>query len=297
MPVQRRPVATADPLRTLNCAGRALPLDRPRIMGVLNVTPDSFSDGGAYFTPAVAVSHAAELCAEGADIVDIGGESTRPRAEAVSVQEELDRVLPVIEALAARFEVVLSVDTSKPEVMREAVRAGAGLINDVYALRQPGALAAVAELAVPVCLMHMQGEPRTMQENPSYRDVVREVDEFLAQRVDACRQAGVSADRLLIDPGFGFGKLLAHNLSLLRGLQYLKRHGLPIVAGLSRKRMIGQITGAPMAERVHGSAAAALLAVQQGADIVRVHDVRATRDALAVLAAVSGELRGEHDFG
>jgi len=266
-------------------------------MGVLNVTPDSFSDGGAFPRPGAALTHAQAMCAEGADIVDVGGESTRPGAESVSVQEELDRTVPIVESLAARIDAVISVDTSKPEVMREAVNAGAGLINDVYALRQPGALTTAAALEVPVCLMHMQGEPRTMQLEPAYDDVVREVDEFLSERVSACRQAGIGAERLLIDPGFGFGKLLAHNLTLLRGLRRLTRHHLPIVVGLSRKGMIGQITGAAMSERVYGSAAAALLAVQQGANIVRVHDVRATREVLAVLAAVSAEQSGEQQLG
>ncbi|MDH3713352.1 MAG: dihydropteroate synthase [Gammaproteobacteria bacterium] len=266
-------------------------------MGVLNITPDSFSDGGALLAPEAALAHAQTLCEEGADIVDVGGESTRPGALAVSAQEEMDRVVPIIEALAARLDVVVSVDTSKPQVMREAVRAGAGLINDVYALRQADALSAAAALQVPVCLMHMQGEPGTMQRNPVYTDVVREVDEFLAARVRACQQAGIGADRLLIDPGFGFGKLLAHNIALLKGLRNLMRHHLPILVGLSRKGMIGQITGAAMNERAYGSAAAALLAVQQGASIVRVHDVRATRQVLAVLAAVSEEQSGEQHFG
>jgi dihydropteroate synthase len=266
-------------------------------MGVLNITPDSFSDGGAFVAPEAALAHARTLREEGADIVDVGGESTRPGARAVGAQEEMDRVVPIIEALAARLDVVVSVDTSKPQVMREAVRAGAGLINDVYALRQADALSTAAALRVPVCLMHMQGEPGTMQRNPIYRDVVGEVDEFLAERVSACLQAGISAERILIDPGFGFGKLLAHNLALLKDLRYLRRHRLPIVVGLSRKGMIGQITGAEMGERAYGSAAAALLAVQQGASIVRVHDVRATREALAVLAAVSGEQSGEQHVG
>ena len=266
-------------------------------MGVLNVTPDSFSDGGAFLAPEAALAQAERLRTEGADIVDIGGESTRPGAAPVGLQEELDRVIPVIEALATRIDAVISVDTSKPEMMREAVRAGAGFINDVYALRQPEALATVAALPVPVCLMHMQGEPRTMQLNPTYSDVVREVDEFLARRVQACLQAGIGRERILIDPGFGFGKLLAHNLSLLRGLRQLQRHALPIVAGLSRKGMIGQITGALPGERVYGSVAAALLAVQRGVRIVRVHDVRATRDVLAMLAAVNEELSGESQRG
>ena len=266
-------------------------------MGVVNVTPDSFSDGGAFVAPAAALSRAETLCAEGADIVDVGGESTRPGAAPVGVQQEIDRVIPIVEALVARIDAVISVDTSKAQVMREAVRAGAGLINDVYALRQPDALATAAALQVPVCLMHMQGEPGTMQDDPVYTNVVREVDEFLSQRVQACEGAGISRARILIDPGFGFGKLLAHNLSLLRGLQYLTRHDLPVVAGLSRKGMIGQVTGAAPGERVYGSVAAALLAVQRGARIVRVHDVRATRDALAMLAAVDGEHSGEPQLG
>lgn len=266
-------------------------------MGVLNVTPDSFSDGGTFAPPAAALERGARLCEEGADIVDIGGESTRPGATPVGLQQELDRVIPIVEALATRIDVVISIDTSKPEVMREAVAAGAGLINDVYALRQPEALSTAASLRVPICLMHMQGEPATMQDAPTYTDVLHEVDAFLAERIEACRSAGIADEHLLIDPGFGFGKLLAHNLSLLRGLQHLTRHALPIVAGLSRKGMIGQITGAPPGERVFGSAAAALLAVQRGASIVRVHDVRATRDVLAMLAAVNDLESGDKQLG
>ncbi len=263
-----------------------LDFERPRIMGILNVTPDSFSDGGRFAGFDAALTQAATLLEEGADLIDIGGESTRPGADPVALQQELDRVIPVIEALSARLDVVLSVDTSKPEVMRAAVAAGAALINDVYALRQPGAVEVAAALGVPVCLMHMLGEPRTMQRRPQYRDVVAEVDEFLAARVAACTAGGIRREAILLDPGFGFGKLLAHNLTLLRGLSRLTRHDLPVVVGLSRKRMIGEVTGAGPGERALGSAVAALLAVQQGASVVRVHDVRATREALAMLAAL-----------
>jgi dihydropteroate synthase len=271
----------------LRCGHHDLALARPRVMAILNVTPDSFSDGGLFAGRTAALARARELVAEGADLVDVGGESTRPGAQPVSVQEELDRVIPVIEALAGELPVPVSVDTSKPEVMRAAVAAGAGLINDVAALRRPGALAAAAQLGVPVCLMHMQGEPGTMQREPSYRDVVAEVRDFLAARVAACEAAGIPRDRLLIDPGFGFGKTLAHNLALLRGLPQLGELGLPVLVGLSRKSMIGSLLGgAGIGERLHGSLAAAVLAVDRGAAIVRVHDVAPTVAALRIAAAV-----------
>jgi dihydropteroate synthase len=256
-------------------------------MGILNVTPDSFSDGGRFLDRAAALAQGRALVAEGADILDVGGESTRPGAASVSVQEELDRVIPVIEALAGELRVPLSIDTSKPEVMRAAVAAGAALINDVAALRRPGALAAAAEAGVPVCLMHMRGEPGTMQRQPMYRDVVAEVRDFLAGRVAACETAGIPRDRLLVDPGFGFGKTLAHNLALLRDLAALRGLGVPVLAGLSRKSMIGALLdGAPVGERLYGSLAAAVLAVERGAAIVRVHDVAPTVQALRIVAAV-----------
>ena len=272
----------------IDCGGRVLILERPLIMGVVNVTPDSFSDGGQLATVGAAVAHGLRLVAEGADLLDVGGESTRPGAEPVTVDEELHRVLPVIAALVAQTSVPLSVDTSKPAVMRAAVAAGAGMINDVLALRGEGALDAAAELCVPVCLMHMQGEPRSMQDAPDYADVVSEVHRFLADRVLACQFAGIEQRRLLVDPGFGFGKTLEHNLALLRGLGRFASLGVPLVAGLSRKGMLGRITGRELPqERVHASVAAALIAVQNGAAIVRVHDVAATRDALAVWQAVA----------
>ena len=279
-----------DTTPSLDCRGRVLLLDRPRIMGIVNVTPDSFSDGGRFDSVEAAVSHALTLVGEGADILDVGGESTRPGAGDVSVQEELDRVVPVIEALASRCEVPISVDTSKPEVMRASVAAGAGMINDVYALRREGAMDAAAALAVPVCLMHMQGEPRSMQADPQYDDVVGEVHRFLAERIFACEMAGIDKRRIVLDPGFGFGKTLDHNLLLLRQLSRFSDLGLPLLAGLSRKSLIGKLIGRESpADRVTGSVAAALIAAQNGATILRVHDVAATRDALAVLDAVLGQ--------
>jgi dihydropteroate synthase len=270
----------------LDCAGKPLDLSVPRVMGILNVTPDSFSDGGRFVDTAAAVARARAMVEEGAAIIDVGGESTRPGAVAATVQEELDRVLPVIGALVAELPVPVSVDTGKPEVMRAAVAAGAGMINDVYALRQPGALAAAAALGVPVCLMHMQGEPRTMQQAPHYDDVVAEVAGFLADRVAACVEAGISRSRLLLDPGFGFGKSLEHNLALLRHLPDLLAPDLPLLVGMSRKSMIGAVLDAPLAGRLHGSVAAATLAAWLGASIVRVHDVGPTVEALKIVAAV-----------
>jgi dihydropteroate synthase len=275
-------------IRTLNCAGRALSLDRPRVMGVVNVTPDSFSDGGCHADTDAAVAYAGGLIEDGADLLDIGGESTRPGAEAVPLDVELARVVPVIERLAAQCSVPISVDTRRPEVMRAAVAAGAGMINDVGALTGDGALAAAAELGVPVVLMHMRGEPRSMQDAPHYADVVAEVHAFLAQRIFACEMAGIDKKRIIVDPGFGFGKLREHNLALLANLQRFADLGIPILVGLSRKRLIGEITGRALAERVHGSVAAALLAVERGAGIVRVHDVAATVDALAMAWALRG---------
>ncbi len=270
----------------LRCPGRTLDLQRPLVMGVLNLTPDSFSDGGRYLDPDQAQVRAAEIESQGAAIIDLGGESTRPGAAPVAAEEELRRVLPLLKSLHSSSRAVFSVDTSKPEVMRAAAAAGAHLINDVYALRAPGALAAAAETGCAVCLMHMQGEPRTMQLAPHYTDVVAEVRAFLAQRVEACRAAGIADERIVLDPGFGFGKTLEHNLTLLSRLSELSIDGLPILAGLSRKSMLGRLTGKPPAERVHASVAAALIAAANGARILRVHDVAATVDALKVLTAV-----------
>jgi dihydropteroate synthase len=254
-------------------------------MGVVNVTPDSFSDGGLFAEVSLAIEHAHRLVEQGADILDLGGESTRPGAAAVSAQEEMDRVLPVLDALR-ECPVPVSVDTRKPEVMRQALAHGAAMINDVQALQAPGALEAVRGTDCGVCLMHMQGDPRTMQTAPHYADVVHEVAQFLAERARVCEQAGVARERIAIDPGFGFGKTAQHNLQLLHALAELTRLGLPVVAGLSRKSTLGQITGRGPRERVAASVAAALLAVQRGAAIVRVHDVADTRDALLVLSAV-----------
>jgi dihydropteroate synthase len=272
--------------QVLRCGKFSLDLSRPLVMGVVNVTPDSFSDGGLYASAEQAVAHARRLIGEGADILDIGGESTRPGAAPVALDEERRRVLPVLQALAG-CGVPLSVDTRKPEFMAEAVAAGASsMVNDVTALQAPAALAAVAKSSVAVCLMHMKGEPGTMQENPVYRDVVQEVRDFLRARVAAAEQAGIARDRIVVDPGFGFGKTLEHNLALLRALGEFRSLGVALMAGLSRKAMLGRLTGREPRDRVHGSVAAALLAVQNGAQIVRVHDVAATRDALAVWNAV-----------
>lgn len=255
-------------------------------MGVLNVTPDSFSDGGRFAARDAALAQARRMVAEGAAIVDVGGESTRPGAQPVSVQEELDRVLPVIEALVREVSVPVSIDTSKPDVMRAAVAAGAGFINDVMALRASGALEAAAEAKVPVCLMHMQGEPRGMQENPQYQDVVSDIRDFLAARIAACEATGIPRARLVIDPGFGFGKTLEHNLEVLRHLRAFVALDVPVLAGLSRKSMIGQALGLPVERRLHASVALALVAVQNGARIVRVHDVAPTVEAIRMWEAV-----------
>ncbi len=271
----------------LNCAGKILSFDVPRIMGIVNVTPDSFSDGGQHSATESAISHALRLLSEGADVLDIGGESTRPGAQEISETEELQRVIPVIEALAKKIEIPIAVDTSKPGVMRAAVKAGASIINDVFALRRDDALEVAAELKVPVILMHMQGEPHSMQAAPHYDDAVAEVHSFLTQRIFACEMAGISKKNIVIDPGFGFGKSLEHNLALLAQLQKFVELGVPVLAGLSRKSMIGSLTGRDIHERVYGSVAAALIAAQNGAKIIRVHDVAATVDALKILNAVS----------
>jgi dihydropteroate synthase len=269
----------------LQCGAKRLDLSRPVVMGVLNVTPDSFSDGGRFLAPAAAVQQAHQMMAQGAAIIDIGGESTRPGAAPVPLEEELKRVLPVIEQLAGSAAVI-SIDTTKPEVMRAAAAAGAGLINDVNALQQRGALEAALASNCAVCLMHMQGEPRTMQIAPHYVDVVREVKAFLVARAHSCRDAGLAAERIAIDPGFGFGKTQAHNLELLRRLDALTELEWPVVAGLSRKSMLGSILGRRDADRLAASVALAVLAALKNARIISAHDVGATVDALQVLAAV-----------
>lgn len=266
--------------------GKPFDLSTPRVMGILNVTPDSFSDGGRYTVLDDAFRQAERMVTEGADLLDIGGESTRPGADAVVLDEELERVIPVIEQLRARVDVPLSIDTSKPAVMRAAVEAGAALVNDVSALGADGAVETLVELDVPVCLMHMQGEPRTMQQAPQYDDVVADIIEYLQARATACEAAGLSRDRLLVDPGFGFGKTLDHNVALLARLDEFARLGLPVLVGLSRKSMVGALAGRDVGERMPASVAAALLAVQRGARIVRVHDVGPTVDALTIWQAV-----------
>jgi dihydropteroate synthase len=270
----------------LQCGSRRLLLDGPVVMGILNVTPDSFSDGGRYASPEAALRQAERMVSEGARIIDVGAESTRPGAAPVPVQEELDRLLPVVEAVAREMDVIISIDTSTPEVMTAAAALGAGFINDVRALQRPGALAAAAATGLPVCLMHMQGEPGTMQQQPRYEDVLAELDAFFEARVSACAEAGIDAARLVMDPGFGFGKALAHNVRLLDHLAHFRRHG-PLLVGLSRKSMLGSLLGgAPVDRRLHAGLAAAVIAVMKGASIVRVHDVKATTDALAVASAV-----------
>nr|VFJ60009.1 MAG: Dihydropteroate synthase [Candidatus Kentron sp. FW]VFJ66526.1 MAG: Dihydropteroate synthase [Candidatus Kentron sp. FW] len=256
-------------------------------MGILNVTPDSFSDGGLFLHPDAAISQARKMVREGADIIDVGGESTRPGATPVSVQQELDRTIPIIEGIRAEIATMVSIDTSHPQVMREAVSAGAGMINDVRALRAEGAIDTAYELKVPICLMHMQGDPRTMQETPGYENIIEEVRDFLLTRVKACEKRGIPRHRLRIDPGFGFGKTLTHNLSLLAQLHRFVETGIPVLVGLSRKSMIGTILDKPVAQRLAGSLAAALVAAAKGAAIVRVHDVGATVDAIKILNAVA----------
>ena len=274
----------------LDCNGRTLTLDRPRVMGIVNVTPDSFSDGGAHDTLEAAVAHGLKLAEEGADLLDIGGESTRPGAADVSVEEELRRTIPVIERLAKATSLPISIDTSKPEVMRAAVQAGAGMVNDVYALRREGALDVAAELGVPVVLMHMQGEPRSMQDAPQYDDVVATVHRFLAERIFAAEMAGIAKKKIIVDPGFGFGKNTQHNLALLAQLERFAELGVPVLAGLSRKRTIGEIIGrSDPRERTSGSVAAHLIAAQRGARLLRVHDVAATVDALKVWNAIAAQ--------
>lgn len=270
----------------LHCAHRPLDLSRPQVMGILNVTPDSFSDGGRFVERDAALRHAERMVREGASLLDIGAESTRPGAAAVTEQEELDRLLPVVEACAREFDVIISLDTSSPVAMREGARLGAGLINDVRALRRPGALAAAADTGLPVCLMHMQGEPGDMQVAPSYGDVVAEVTGFLQARRTACLAAGIAADRIVLDPGFGFGKSLRHNLQLLKTLASLVSLGHPLLVGLSRKSMLGAVLGgAPVEARLHAGLAAGLLCVERGARIVRTHDVAPMVEALTLWQA------------
>ena len=271
----------------LDCGGRSLDLSAPVIMGIVNTTPDSFSDGGQYFAVDAAIEHALAMVAAGAALIDVGGESTRPGAASVSVEEEIKRVIPVIQQLVSRVDVPISIDTSKAQVMQAAADAGAGLINDVRALREPGALQVAAVSGLPVCLMHMAGEPRSMQVNPHYQNVVEEVLAFLEQRIEICIDAGITRNRLLIDPGFGFGKSLEHNLCLLANLDRFKTLGLPVLVGLSRKSMFASLLNAELDQRLSASVAAALLACQKGADIIRVHDVRETGDALALYRAVA----------
>ena len=278
----RAPTPTAPGLR---CGRFLLPLARPLLMGVINITPDSFSDGGRFLDTAAATEHANRLAEEGADILDLGAESTRPGAEPVTTEAEAARVLPVLDAVRG-LPLPISVDTRKPETMRLALAHGASMINDINALQAPGALEAVRASDCGLCLMHMRGEPQTMQMAPAYTDVVREVKAFLAQRISVCVTAGIERERLVIDPGFGFGKSAEHNLELLRRLGELVQFGLPVLAGLSRKTTLGAITGRTPDDRLAASVAAALLAVQRGAAIVRVHDVAATRDALRVLSAL-----------
>lgn len=271
---------------TLRCGRFNLALDRPLIMGVVNATPDSFSDGGRFSESDAALEHARRLIEEGADIIDIGGESTRPGSGGVALDEERRRILPLVEALAGGG-VPVSVDTQKPQIMGEAIAAGASMINDINALQSPGALEAIAASDAAVCLMHMQGTPQTMQDDPKYDDVVAEVSAFLAARVRAAHATGIEYGRIVVDPGFGFGKSLEHNLELLRNLGRFNVLGATLLAGISRKGMLGRITGREVGERVFASVAAALIAVGNGARIVRVHDVAATRDALAVWQAVN----------
>ncbi len=273
----------------LPCGARTLSLKRPLIMGVLNVTPDSFSDGGDWLEPSVALAHAQRMREQGADIIDVGGESTRPGAAAVSLDEERRRVVPIIEALASQLDVPVSIDTSKPQLMADAIAAGAGMVNDVNALRAPGGLELLADHAhVAVVLMHMQGAPRTMQSNPQYRDVVAEVGDFLAQRRQACIEAGIDPARIVVDPGIGFGKALGHNLALLRATSELVERFGPVLIGVSRKSMFSQLlTERPPLQRVAASVQTAMLAAQSGAAILRVHDVEQTREAITLLRAIT----------
>ncbi len=272
-----------------SCGYYQLYLSRPHIMGIVNVTPDSFSDGGRYASTERAIAHGLQLVEEGADILDIGGESTRPGASPVGLQEELDRVLPVIEQLASRAGVPISIDTYKPEVMQAAIAAGAAIVNDVYALRQPGAMEVLANSRAGVCLMHMQGTPQTMQQDPQYADVEAEVKNFLNERMQVAVAAGIPRERIVLDPGFGFGKRTVHNVTLLQKLPEFVSLGRPLLVGLSRKSVLGSLTGGDVDARLHASIAASVISAMKGAKIIRVHDVKATADALKVVAAVLPE--------
>ncbi len=272
----------------LDCAGKPLDLTHPQVMGILNVTPDSFSDGGQFLTKDKALAQAKRMIAEGAAIIDVGGESTRPGALPVSIEEEISRVVPVIEAISAETDVPISIDTSKPEVMNAAVNAGAGFINDVRALRADGAMKAAVRLSVPVCLMHAQGLPQTMQDNPTYDDVVDEVVTFLLQRANECQQAGIARDKLMVDPGFGFGKSGHHNLRLMKHLNKVVATCLPVLVGVSRKSMIGDMLNSSVDKRLYGSLSLASIAVWQGTKLIRSHDVCATVHAVNVCNYVIG---------
>lgn len=271
---------------SINCAGRLLELDTPAVMGILNVTPDSFSDGGLFYNLDKALEQAEQMVTAGAKIIDIGGESTRPGARAVNVQQELERVIPVVEALHRELDIIISIDTSKAQVMCESATAGAGLINDVMALRAEGAIEAVLKTGLPVCLMHMQGKPRSMQQNPQYSDVVNEVKTFLQQRASECIARGIDKMKIIIDPGFGFGKSLEHNIELFKYLNEFNEPGYPVLVGASRKSMLGQITGKDVDKRLAGSLALATIAVLRGAKIIRAHDVAETVDAVKVASAL-----------
>lgn len=270
----------------INFAGRVLTMSRCYVMGILNVTPDSFSDGGRFNAPDAALARARQMVADGATFIDVGGESTRPGAKPVSVAEELDRVCPVVEAIARELDAIISVDTSAPEVMAEAARLGAGMINDVRALQRTGAPEAAAAADIPVCLMHIQGEPDSMQNNPAYRNVRRDVSSFLTERMRVVEAAGVRSEHIILDPGFGFGKRLEHNIELLASLEQLHILGHPLLVGISRKSMLGQIAGREVNERLPASLAAATIAAMKGASIIRAHDVRETADAVRVVAAM-----------
>ncbi|GGO74892.1 dihydropteroate synthase [Bowmanella pacifica] len=267
-------------------ANKTVDLSSPKVMGILNVTPDSFSDGGRFNKPDAALYQVESMLADGATFIDVGGESTRPGAADVSVEDEISRVVPVVEAIASRFDTVISVDTSKPEVMLEACRAGAGLINDVRALQEPGALSVAKQSGAAVCLMHMQGQPRTMQHEPQYQDLFADIFAFLDDRVQACIDTGIERERILLDPGFGFGKTLQHNYQLLQGMERFHHMGLPLLVGMSRKSMLGNLLGRAVEERLAGSLACATIAALKGAQIIRVHDVKQTVDALKVTMAV-----------
>jgi dihydropteroate synthase len=274
------------PLKLLNCRGKKLPISQPQVMGVLNITPDSFSDGGSYNTVHTALDRAVQMIAEGAAIIDVGGESSRPGSIPVPLQEELDRVIPVIAKLTQEISVPISIDTTKPDVMREAIAAGAGMINDINALRTPGALEIVKMAQIPVCLMHMQGEPRSMQQQPYYQEVVNEVYQFLAERIRVCITAGILPAQIIVDPGFGFGKLKQHNLQLLNRLEELQPLGFPLMVGWSRKATIGDVLKCSVTQRLAGSLACAVLAVTKGACLIRTHDVQLTVEAIKMATAV-----------